>query len=93
MGKRIIVDHRTDSPPPVQSATSHTHLRRESVGGGIYQLIAAQATRDPGAVALLAPGRPPLSYDQLQAHLGETVRTLNAIGIGRGDRVALVLSV
>ena len=45
----------------------------------------------PDAIALRAPGRPPLSHGALQALIERSVRQLNAWGIGRNDRVALVL--
>ena len=41
--------------------------------------------------ALLAPGRDPLSYDALWQLAERTRDRLNALGIGRGDRVAIVL--
>jgi acyl-CoA synthetase (AMP-forming)/AMP-acid ligase II len=42
--------------------------------------------------AIRAPeGRPPLPYAGLRALAERTVAALNAIGIGRGDRVAIVL--
>ena len=43
------------------------------------------------APAILAPERPALSYGALRALVGDTVKTLNALGIGRDDRVAIVL--
>jgi acyl-CoA synthetase (AMP-forming)/AMP-acid ligase II len=43
------------------------------------------------APAIGAPGRPWLTYGGLRALAGRTVDDLNAMGIGRGDRVALVL--
>ena len=43
------------------------------------------------APAILAPERPALSYGALRTLVGDTVRTLNALGIGRDDRVAIVL--
>jgi acyl-CoA synthetase (AMP-forming)/AMP-acid ligase II len=43
------------------------------------------------APAIAAPGRPPLSYAGLRALADRTVAALNAMGIGRGDRVAIVL--
>ena len=43
------------------------------------------------APALRAPGRPTLSHAGLRALAAGTVATLNARGIGRGDRVAIVL--
>ena len=43
------------------------------------------------AVALSAPDRPDLTYDGLRTHVEATVAALNARGIGRNDRVAIVL--
>ena len=43
------------------------------------------------AVAIAAPGRAPLDYRALRALVGATMATLNAAGIGRNDRVAIVL--
>jgi oxalate---CoA ligase len=47
--------------------------------------------RDPGAPALRAPERAPLSYAALNELVGSIVARLNALGIGRGDRVGIVL--
>lgn len=46
---------------------------------------------DADAVALAAPGRDPLTYAQLRAFSDRTADALNAMGIGGGDRVAIVL--
>jgi acyl-CoA synthetase (AMP-forming)/AMP-acid ligase II len=43
------------------------------------------------AVAIAAHGAPPLSYAALRAEIDRTQRSLNELGIGRGDRVAIVL--
>ncbi len=43
------------------------------------------------SVALSAPGAAPLSFGRLRALAKETVATLNGFGVGRGDRVAIVL--
>nr|WP_294563987.1 acyl--CoA ligase [uncultured Rhodopila sp.] len=54
--------------------------------------VSALLTRGDGAApAIGAPGRPWLTYDALRAQARRTVGDLNAMGIGRGDRVALVL--
>jgi acyl-CoA synthetase (AMP-forming)/AMP-acid ligase II len=45
----------------------------------------------PAAVALAAPERAPLSYGTLAGFVADTVETLNRAGIGRNDRVAIVL--
>jgi acyl-CoA synthetase (AMP-forming)/AMP-acid ligase II len=44
-----------------------------------------------GATAIAAPGRAPISYGKLREVAGHTVGALNDLGIGRGDRVAMVL--
>ncbi|WP_257462766.1 acyl--CoA ligase [Archangium lipolyticum] len=44
-----------------------------------------------GALAVGAPGRPGLTHGGLRELARRTVAALNALGIGRGDRVALVL--
>jgi acyl-CoA synthetase (AMP-forming)/AMP-acid ligase II len=44
------------------------------------------------AVALAAPGRPGLTYRGLRRLVADTLASLNALGIGRNDRVAIVLA-
>lgn len=41
--------------------------------------------------AISAPGRPPLTHGGLRAQIGATLERLNALGLGRNDRVAIVL--
>ncbi len=57
----------------------------------IPRLLAAAAERVPEAPALLAPGSAPLTFRQLRVQVDATARTLNALGLGRGDRVAVAL--
>src|SRR5215472_7165223 len=57
----------------------------------IADLLAHQAHRIPDAPAILAPGRVPLTYGGLHRHIDATGRNLRAMGIGRHDRVAVVL--
>lgn len=45
----------------------------------------------PDDAAIGAPGRPALTYAGLQDLAARTVAALNRVGIGRGDRVAIVL--
>jgi len=54
----------------------------------IHSLIADQ---DAAAPAIGAPGRNPMTFADLRALSDKTVAALNGIGIGRGDRVAIVL--
>ena len=54
-------------------------------------LLTETARRDPAAVALLAPGRAPLSYGRLLAEVEGVAKALRGFGVGAGDRVAVVL--
>ena len=54
-------------------------------------LIADHARRDPGALALLAPGRPPLTFGALLQEVDRIALSLAAAGLGRGNRVAVAL--
>lgn len=57
----------------------------------LHELLAFQSERAPEAVAIGAPGRMPLTYGGLLPHVEDTVRALNDLGVGRNDRVAIVL--
>jgi acyl-CoA synthetase (AMP-forming)/AMP-acid ligase II len=57
----------------------------------VYDQFAAQAERTPDAVALSAPDRSPLTYAQLLSQIENVKASLNACGIGRNDRVVIVL--
>src|ERR1051325_11109205 len=57
----------------------------------VYDQFAAQAERTPGAVAITAPGRSPSTYAQLLTQIENVRESLNACGIGRNDRVVIVL--
>ena len=54
----------------------------------LFELL-AQA--DAAAPAIAAPGRVPLTHGELRALIRRTLGALNAIGIARHDRVAIVL--
>jgi acyl-CoA synthetase (AMP-forming)/AMP-acid ligase II/aryl carrier-like protein len=55
------------------------------------QLLADHAERTPDALAILAPGRAPLTYSRLRWQIDNAIQALHAVGVGRHDRVALVL--
>ena len=57
----------------------------------IHELIRSHARRRPDAVAIAAPGRAPLTYCALSQQIDDGVAALNALGVGRNERVALVL--
>src|SRR5713226_9476843 len=49
------------------------------------------ALGEENAAAIAAPGLEPLRYGQLRSLVARTVEQLNALGIGKGERVAIVL--
>ena len=57
----------------------------------VPDLLEHQARRIPDAPAILADGRAPLTYGGLHRHVDAMGRTLRGMGIGRRDRVAVVL--
>jgi acyl-CoA synthetase (AMP-forming)/AMP-acid ligase II len=57
----------------------------------LAHLLEHQANRIPDALAILAPGRAPLTYGRLYQHVDKMGRTLRAMGIGHRDRVIVVL--
>jgi len=59
-----------------------------SLLGTVLDLLEAGA---PGAPALSAPGGAPLMFRALRQLARDTLSALNAMGIGRNDRVAIVL--
>jgi non-ribosomal peptide synthetase component F len=56
----------------------------------LHSLLAAQAERTPGATAL-ACGDAELSYAQLDGRANRIARYLQRAGVGRGDKVALLM--
>ena len=57
----------------------------------IHQLIKVRAERLPESAAILGPARAPLTYGRLLRQVHDIVSHLNRLGIGRNDRVAIVL--
>src|SRR5687768_13594732 len=57
----------------------------------IREYIGSHAERNPDAVAIAAPGRSPLTYGGLLRHVEYIVKSVNGMGVGRNDRVAIVL--
>ncbi len=55
----------------------------------VVELLAAGAD---GAVAIAASGAEPVTYGDLRRQVDETIGALNAVGVGRGDRVAIILA-
>ena len=59
--------------------------------GCLHHFVFEQAERNPNAVAILAPGRSPLTYSRLRRQVEQVVQELNSRGFGRQDRIAMVL--
>ena len=57
----------------------------------IYGLVDFHSSANPDSFALLAEGRSPLTYRRLSTQIKTVGERLNQLGIGRGDRVAVVL--
>src|SRR5581483_6788448 len=57
----------------------------------LADLLTARAKSAPDTFALLAHGRPPLFYKQLLTQIQDVGSVLSAWGIGRHDRVAIVV--
>lgn len=57
----------------------------------LFAGIQTVARRTPQAPALLGTGRQPLTFAVLCERISALVASLNAAGVGRGDRVAIVL--
>ncbi|OPY30761.1 MAG: 3-hydroxypropionyl-coenzyme A synthetase [Methanocella sp. PtaU1.Bin125] len=46
---------------------------------------------NPGDIAIMAPGKEPMSYEKLRLQVRTTVDALHAMGYGHGDRIAVSL--
>ena len=57
----------------------------------LYDHLAVQVERAPHAVAIAAPGRRPMTYEGLFSQTHAVMNKLNSLGIGRNDRVLMVL--
>jgi acyl-CoA synthetase (AMP-forming)/AMP-acid ligase II len=73
------------------TAKRSVHSARDVPFSCLPQLLEHQSKRIPDAPAILASGRVPLTYGRLYRHVDEIGRTLRTMGIGRHDRVAVVL--
>ncbi len=78
---------------PQANAVRPIHLLAMNAArpSSVRDLIEATTIKSPDAVAICAPGRPPLSYRRLLEHLHAVHHGLRRLGVGRQDRVALVV--
>jgi len=70
--------------------TTHRASPDPLTGAGTVGGIALQAARRREGAALTAPGRPAISYAELGRAVHEIAGGLAALGIGRGDHVAIL---
>jgi acyl-CoA synthetase (AMP-forming)/AMP-acid ligase II/acyl carrier protein len=57
----------------------------------VAHLLESQASARPSETALAGPGLPALAYGGLWTYVQGAVASLNALGVGAGDRVAILL--
>src|SRR5262249_1277321 len=62
-----------------------------SMTNSLFDLLTVRAERAPGAIAIRGIDRRPLTYEGLHRQAWEVLRSLNAFGIARRDRVAIAL--
>ena len=67
-------------------------IRTQTNPVSLYDHLAVQTERAPDAIAIVAPGRLPLTYQALLDQTNEVCASLNSMGIGRNDRVVLALN-
>src|SRR6267378_1346940 len=66
-------------------------LNRSTTNGQSLSIRQVLETPARDAIAIEALGRAPLTYGRLCVHIDSMVKALNSMGLGRGDRVAIVL--
>ena len=76
--------HCDHSNAPFSSGRVRPHVRR--IDGSEFDGV-----WEDGHPAIMAPERRSLTFGKLRALIDKTVASLNAFGVGRGDRVAIVL--
>ena len=80
--------------PSWQSIVLDQPSSQQKVGvpvSSLYDLLQGHARRFAEVPAILAPDCRPLSYRRLYRHIDDIGRTLRAKGIGRDDRLAVVM--
>ena len=57
----------------------------------LHEILYTRKEQDPSATAIVGVGRPVLSYRRLYSHVKTVLQVLNQNGVGRNDRVAMIL--
>src|SRR5688572_10292993 len=90
---RLWIELQMECPVPIiltveaPRPPSHTGIEMPP----IYHTIQSHARHQPEALAILAPGREALHYSGLLEQIDQIINGLNESGIGRNDRVAIVM--
>ena len=63
----------------------------KTIINSIPDLLNTQGEQKPNSEAILSPGRTPLTYRRLWEQIKQIVAILNYMGVGRNDRVAILL--
>ena len=74
----------------LQHKTARKNARRHSFAC-LQDLLSDYGRNAPDRLAILAPGRLPMTYGALWMQVNDVVRGLRSAGVGRTDRVAVVL--
>jgi amino acid adenylation domain-containing protein len=94
--RQLANESTSESSRTIQEGNS-SHRRgsgermNEGSAATIYQLLRAWAEDTPEAIALLSPGHKPITYRQLLIQTDSIIESLRAIGIGRNDRIIIIL--
>jgi acyl-CoA synthetase (AMP-forming)/AMP-acid ligase II len=70
---------------------SASGVDRNSSALSVYHLLIEAVGHAPTGIAIAAPGRTPLTYAHLRDQIDATIHALNQMGVGRNDRVGLVM--
>ena len=70
---------------------SEIKASRKSDHLSVFSIIEAHAKRIPDAIAIYTPGEMPICYSHFFEHLKNTIDIPKKEGIGRNDRIAIVL--
>ncbi len=85
------VDIVVQTTLPGQSCEGEIGNLNTLINQTIHSALKCLAATNPDSIAILAPGRSPLSFRSLWLHVEGIIQKLNTFGIGRNDRVAIVL--
>ncbi|KRT77960.1 MAG: AMP-dependent synthetase and ligase [Armatimonadetes bacterium CSP1-3] len=78
-----------DGDPVVAALHPGRRVMREATAWGIWHWLERRADRDPEKIALIDGGRR-LTYQALRDRVGSLAGGLRALGVRRGDRVAVL---